>query len=559
LRDFQTEINNERIRSERGLRNLELQMQSQIDELTRITVTSANAAAAVNYLPNSHPEYSKLAFLTAGTFPNTAGDTNRECYNWYRQTSATTALAASAANALKRTFSGAEHSLWAANEGTDNDIPVWQGVSGLFLIGSQVTNWDIACLLPTDFVYPGQRFYVYCELALQTGASIPSGMQFYAGFWDNTAGQQKWIEGGDFTPTISVEGTAGTRTLEYKVLAATDSGEQILSVALSTAIAPNNLTTDNRVKLSFTGAPGFIQYTIYRKDGANYYKVGDIRNSIDLQFYDQIESGSTVVSEPGYPVITNNRPKAYAITQDFSPSELSTASFTPHTLTIQVPTTYNRSLTTGSNQWFRFGIDELVADSASRRGIAIRRLSVSEGYGGWARSNRDLSAASSPTSTATGAPVAGNPTIDPPPSGGGGISCVTLDTVIKTSNGEIPINDVERMTIIDNCLYRAKVIGTKTGEVAELVTVETDNGLSLTGSIWHRLIQSANDTVGISLHKLKESDSVLTCIDGKFENAIITQRVVKRGNFVVKSLQLPKPHLFITNGFVSHNNKPSLE
>jgi intein/homing endonuclease len=74
--------------------------------------------------------------------------------------------------------------------------------------------------------------------------------------------------------------------------------------------------------------------------------------------------------------------------------------------------------------------------------------------------------------------------------------------------------------------------------------------------MWHRVIQSSQDATGISLKTLQEGDNVLTCIDGKYEIATIVKRVVERGNFIVKSIRLPKPHLFITNGFVSHNAKP---
>lgn len=527
---------------------------------------ATNFSAPPNYLPNSHPEYSTMAYGTAATTPATAGDTNRECHNWYRQTSATTTLAATAAAALKRSVSGAEHSLWAANEAVTADIPRWDGVNGTFLLGSSSANYDIACPLPTDFVFPGQTFYVYIEAGLASGSIVqPAGLQFYCGFWDNTAGQRKWIEGGDFTPVLSIFGAPGTRTLEYKILAKTDSGTEILSVAVSTTTAPAALSEENHVRLAFSGAPGFIEYQIYRKDGSVYRKVHTIRNSIDLEFYDMQETAGSI--ESGYPTASGNRPKAYAITQEFEPSSLSSAAFAVHTLTVSVPSTYDRSVTTNAQQWFRFGVDELMA-AASERGIVIRRISVSEGYGGWARSALDLGAASSPTSTAASAPSGGNPTGDPPPGGSGGTQCVALDTLTEILTQEfsgdrvdtvktIPFSELEKgMSVV--CGASALMVKkTHTGTVQKTYLLRTKNGLCLRCTDTHRLVRSRTDTFGTIVRQIEVGSLVLTFAGGCFEQSEIIAKEEILGSCEVKSIWLDAPHLFTANGFVSHNLKPA--
>lgn len=526
-----------------------------LSDLEAPTTQQNSFVGVVNYLPNSHCEWSKMAYETTSTTPATAGDTNRESYNWYYQTEADTSLQTSTP------LIGSGHSGFA---GLNADAPVWNTVDGTFLLGGESTLYDIACPLPTDFVFPGQRFYVYFEAALASSSiAQPDGLQFYCGFHDNTAGQEKWIEGDDFTPSIAVQGVAGTRTLEYKIFAETDSGTQILSTTVSVTTAPTTLDASNHVRLYFDGAAGFIRYVVYRKDGSNYYQVADIRNSIDLQFFDIQETGATVVPVSGFPSLSSQRPQAYAKTSELD--QLSATAFAPHTLTIQVPTTYNRGNTDAGNQWFRFGVDELMA-SGDARGIVIRRISVSEGYGSWTRSPRDMQAASSPTSTATGAPSTGTTTPTPPAPGTGQPTCVTLDTIVTVIKSEIvdgkrkeiikdvEIKDIEKGDIVVCGALALPVRSTLTGTVEFVYEIETENGLKLRCSESHRLITSRFDKTGKAVKFLEVGDYVLTDTYGFGQSKIAKKSIILERN-VVKSLMLPSPHLFTANNFVSHNSK----
>lgn len=527
-------------------------LQQQIDVLNQTALDQPVYYAPPNYLPNSHPEWSKLAYGTGGTTPSTAGDTNRECYNWYRFTAATTSLSESAANALKRDHA-TPHSLWAANEGTNDNIPIWDGVNGTIKLGGDTTLWDVACPLNVEIVSPGQTYFVTMEF--QTSGAKSTTQQVYCGFWDNVNGQ--WVQGTAFTPAVSVYGAPGSRTLAYKVHAFTDSGEEILSTEVSASTAPSTLSAENHVRLSFSGAPGFTRFDIYRKDGSNYYRVGSIRNSIDLQFYDAQETGSTVVPVSGYPSVTADAPAAYAISDVFDPNDQS--SFTVHLFRIRVPTTYDRSTVTAGNQWFRFGLTELT----NSREIIVRRIGVSEGYGGWTRAPEDQTAASPPTSTATSGPEPGYPIPVPPDRGTGGPSCVTLDTEIETLNHlfEIikrPISQIQKGMYLNCGATALPVKGVKEGKVSSVLHITTDGGYSLKCSHSHKLIRSQMDKVGIAAGSIKKGDKVLVHRDGKFERDVVESVVEIVGETTVKSVRLPSPHLFLTNGFVSHNLKSEL-
>lgn len=535
---------------QRALAQLESNLEQRLQNLEAPTTTPRQYTASPNYLVNSHPEWSTLAFTTAGTSPSTVSDANRNAYNWYQATAATTNLAGTTG------LLASGHSGFA---GLNADAPVWDAVNGTILIGGSTTLYDTFCPLLSGFIAPAHRYYVYFEAQLASAdIAVPDNQQFYCGFWDNTAGQRKWIEGGTFTPTASVYGETGSRTLEYKILAETDSGEQVLSATVTVANAPATLTEANHVRLNFVGAAGFIYYGIYRKDGTNYRLVQEIRNSIDLQFYDMQESAGATVA--GFPSVTTTNPRAYAKTIDFSASY---GSWTPHTLTIQVPLTYDRSVTANGSQYFRMGLTELMA-SGDERGIQIRRVCVSEGYGGWTRSPQDLSAKSDPTVSAASGAVGGNPIVTPPFSGGGGVSCVVPETLVEVVKTDIdnagnriervfrkPIRDIEIGDMVSVGAISLPVQKKKVGVVQFVYEIETENGHIIRCSDSHKFITSRFDKQGKASRHLHVGDYVLTA----FTQSRIVRKDEILGEQEVISLTLPKPNLFITNGFVSHNLK----
>lgn len=528
-----------------------------LDTLEAPVFDSADYNAPPNYLPNSAPEWSTLAYTIAGTAAGTVSDANRNCYNWYYQTAAATNLSGVAAALLASGHSGFA--------GLNADAPIWDATNATFKLGSDTTLYDVSAPLPTDFVFPGMTFYVYFEASLAAGAvNKGDSQQVYCGFWDDTAGQEKWIEGSDFTPTISVFGSPGSRTLKYKILAATDSGTQILSTELTTTAAPATLTSANHVRLFFTGAPGFIYYGIYRKTGSTYKLVHEIRNSIDLQFYDMDENAGS--PQPAYPTLSANRPQAYALSETFEPGALSSTDFTPHTMTIKVPTTYNRGNTANAQQWFRFGLTDLMGSSSDRRGIVIRRIMVSEGYGAWTRSPLDMQAASGPTGTATSSPGSGTPIGGPPIGGSGGPStCVTLDmeteivekgeknaTIVKTvTMGEVRVRLENREKVyisLGGFAFPIQKFGI--GKVQFVWYFECENGVWFTCSDTQAIFYSQ---FGKRLARhFKEGDLILT----KFGQSPVVKKGQRLGEAEVMWITLPKPHQFVVNGAYLSNEKP---
>jgi len=510
-----------------------------------------------NYLINSHPEWSHKAYTQSGVDSTTAGKDNNQAHNWYYQQNNVTALTDSdTVTSTTGPLCASTHTDFAT---VPAEGPIWDKVNARMQLGFTTTTFangfDIAAPLSTNFVFPGQRYYVYFETLLNSSTVDLEDAEFYCGFWDNTASptlQQKWIEGSDFNPTVTVFGVQGTRTLSYKILATTDGGQQILSLEKTVTTAPTVLSADNHVRIFFDGAPGFIRFEVYRKEGSTYRKVADIRNSIDLQFFDIQEAAGSI--ETGYPVLTGNRPQAKATTNGLTANA---ETYTVHTMLIEVPTTYDRSKTTNGNQWFRLGLTKAISDA---RGLVIRRLMVSEGYGPWTRAAADLKAVSSPSSTATSSPGSGTVTGNDP---GNGPYCVTMDTLVDVmyQRGEedvhtkLPIAELDKGMHIVCGAQAVPILHIKDGLVQEIYEITTQSGLNLKCSSSHRLIRSYFDKFGTAARFLKVGDKVLTALNNAMTLDIVTSIQVHYGSTPVRTITIPKPNLYITNGIVSHNTK----
>lgn len=536
----------QRLRSE--IESLRTSVNERLAALETPTSTAQNLIASPNYIVNSHPEWSKKAWTTAGVAASTVDDDNRTCYNWYYQTRADNTQDLSASGGIIADG----HTGFAALNAA---APIWDQVNSRFFLGGTSANYDIACPLSKDFVFPGHKYYVYFETITTDETVDLQDAEFYCGFWDNTSTQRKWIQGSDFTPTTSVYGTPGSRNLKYKILASTDGGDQILSTELSIANAPATMSQDNHVRLYFTGAPGFILFEIYRYDGITYRKVGTVKNSIDLQFFDMQENAGSL--ETGWPTISSTRPLAIKTTSGLLGAY---NEYVGHTMVIQVPTTYNRSNTTNNQQWFRFGLTGAISKN---RGLGIRRIMVSEGYGPWVRSQNDLSSPqSSPSAQATFAQLPGG-TYGGDVSDGPDNDCVLLNTLVEviTRNGgtdvieSIPMSEVQKgMNLVCGTTV-APVLKVREGIVQETYTIYTKRGFEVTCTGNHRLITSRFDRHGTPSKRLKIGDKVMTSENGVLAQDEIEKITLNIGEVTVKTVTLPSPHLFVTNGIISHNKK----
>lgn len=488
--------------------------------------TTTTQPSIQNLFDNGAIEWSKDAYLNN---PLLAGDIGYEAYHFFRQTQATTLLAETAANALKSTT----HSLFAANEGANADIPQWNRVDGWAEFGAIGTAYDIAAPLPTNFVREGVSFLIQFVHKLRTATAWPAGIEVAAMFYDNTAGQEKIIEGGPFTISASVP-NPGATALEYKVIGRTDYGEEIESNVLAVPNAPATLSITHYVELSWVGAAGYINFDVYKKDAGIYYLVGEVDNG-GTSFRD---IGNTLSTVAGYPSISTTQARAYVETQGLAP----TSEWARTTVVIRAPSTYNTSLTTGK-QWLRLRITGATTDA---RQLLIDRIGVSTGDGGWARSANDLRAASAPSTTAA--------TSD---QGGVGIEhplCPAVDVEIDGMLGEdevkIRAGDLQKGDKVIRRGKVARVTRARTVWCENRVNVITTNGKSLPCSPFHPVLQGEDDTKGRAASRMQKGQSVDTK-DGASE----IESVDEIGGGFVVDFGLTAPHTYWANDIGSHNVK----
>lgn len=370
-------------------------------------------AGGVNQCPNSDFSYSKLAATVPGTLPSTAGDTNYECWQVFRQ-QVGASINVAAAGALK----SSAHSLFAANEGTTPGLPRWDRVNGWCVIGAQgATQYDIAIQLPSLVLNASQKWYCRLRMAALTPNLVPATLELSAGFWQKTGAGEGWIGGTNFTLDAQVIGLPGTQSIDYRVLAKTDSGLSILSAVKTVANAPNALSTDNFVRLGFSAVAGFIEFQIFRKQSSNYYHVYTIRNDTQLSFDDV---GTAQGPVAGWPAVSQTQPLALAQTRNIRIGAFGQM-WQPNDLTIVVPPTYDVTQTTAFGQFLRIGLSQAAAVDQQ---IGIDQIMLATTYNEWSPdppirfSDGTFALPSiSPTSSYQGG---GEGVTDPPPRGSGG-------------------------------------------------------------------------------------------------------------------------------------------
>lgn len=532
-----------------SLRSDLVDIQTNVDSLgnTVNTITTTSFAEIGNLLPNSFPEWSKDAYTNLGVDPSTVSDDNREAFGWFRAQQSTTPMSDTTAQALK-----ADGHSEFLEENSDDNIPRWILPEGHIEYGGRDAFWDLNYKLPTDFVYPGMVFYVQFEAMLRT-ANLPSDVQAFAAFYDNTAGQDKIIEGGTFAITGSYEGAAGANTVEYQVKAFTDSGEEAISNILSFPNVPSVFTQNNRIVLNFRGAPGYFKFEIYKHDtgAGKYYFQFEIDNSIDGTYFDV---GNAPIREAAsFPGVATP-PRAYAKTRTFQPGA---SNFVRHSLTIQVPTTYDSSLTASGSQWFKFGFTNLCADY---RQVLVRKFGVSLGDGGWSRAAYDNQQGihSIRTATASSSPSgdSGGGTDPPSPIGSGG-HCVLMDSIVLTDKGEMTLKELRARCRTEDIFCRsAGVIGGRVIEIrkayaSRVLRIKTA-GSEVVCTLDHPFILNERDIYGTTASSLKAGDD-LQLFDGTVKKEKILEIEALYGDFEVGVPSLQGSHICVLNKFISHN------
>lgn len=526
-----------------ALREFTIALQSGAIEIPAAAEPPTMFAGGTNYCPNSDLKFSKLAIVTPGTVPGDPGDTNHECYRWYRQLQ-TDDLTLDAAHALKATA----HSLYAANEGANNKIPIWNRVDGWITHGQDAAPlWDVAVNLYNNHVKPADRWYVRIALAAETDDIIPSDLEMFCGFWHETATGQGWIEGGNLTLTYIIPpfSIAGTQEFNYLVVARTDGGATLYSQVLNVTDAPDVLDDNNVVRISYAGAAngGFIEFKIYRETVATgvINQIAHLRNDNSLLFDDD---GDNLPLPPLAAFPSGGSSVSQSLT--YSTNLVVGANGSPlliNDFTINVPPEYNWSETLAFSQFLRFGF---TIPSGFARHICIDRIYLGPTFNNWSDSPFDPAGAI-PSTSQTGGTGTGGGGNEPP-------DCIRIDTPVLRLDFDaehewMPYELIPDGDLLENGLGEKSVVKFKPEPRGsyEYYRVEFSNDVFEYCTRPHRFrINEAGDSE--TALRLNVGDTVWGWMDGEEGPVTLISKIL------IKKSRPEKFGTFVLVGEKSHGN-----
>jgi hypothetical protein len=403
--------------------------------------------------------------------------------------------AETSANALK----SSGHSLYAVETANDS-IARWDESAGQAEIGGDgVDNYDLVAPLPFNLATRGLDLFFSVNVKLRTGAVCDEPIKLYAGIYDTTSGNEKFLEADNFDLDVTYVGTAGTNEYDLIVIGHFNNGQEVASDVVTVSNV-GDLDADNYLDWNWDNAPRILDFSLYRRDttSGDIVRVFTIFNG-ETRFFDKnVEGEETVLTFPTAPV---RREYAYAESLPFTP----TVEYRRVPLFFRIPPTYLQSATT-SRQILRVGV---YNDSANdTRPLIIDRVMLSLTESVWNRSTRDMERVQ------TTAPTAGNP------DGNQGTFCFTGQNriFIKRRPCEdwqaIPIEQAERGMWIYNGRTEDRITDVKLGFSKNLYSVELANGIRLECTASERFITSPSDRRGTPLERLIVGSSIQTVIGG---------------------------------------------
>jgi len=420
IQSLDDKVNNLRVQLNRAQDTISAQA-AQIALLDRTVkdLPKSGAPGIHNYIRNGDFSHS---FDTYYNLPSVADDTRFECWNVY------THAAPSVGQQLKEdsVYSGAAVADSTALPDTGrSDTPTvdpwWDRTQGHGMIGSTRT---------IDFVLPGNvgvaaRKFSFMLIAAKRSANVGVPGRFFAGVWDNTAGQRDFLNGDGFSIDAEVVGIpATTVSREYLIVMTSDSGKTVKSSTVTVNNAPADsafVSGQVYVRLTWPNFAGFIQSDIYRKTAGVYVLLA--RQSTVVQYFDQ---GDIQQSVGNYPDTSDTQQKAIVYSPagafDSFPIDGVDPEWQQYLITLQIPPTYVQSNTT-DKQWLRIGFDQALTGSDAAHGMLIDLVGLSPTSGSWAHNDEDNKGqqqfVSTPTGTQGGAGTGGG-SFEPPDPGDGG-------------------------------------------------------------------------------------------------------------------------------------------
>lgn len=459
---------------------------------------------------------------------------------------------------------------------TNSRDAYWNKTTGEIVYGTRAA---LAQPLPKNLAFPAGT--VYCRFQVKKsngGITIPDNWRLRAAIWDNTAGQEKIIEGAVFDLTVNAAVAApGSFTRKYILRVDTNMdffySDVLTPSQVTNQVSVTNIDNVNFVNVSWQVFPEAASYKLYRHETEfnEWREIAVIRNGA-TSFRD-------VGGRVGLPLFTppgaNILPRGQALFVNFG--EFVTTEYQDAIFNIFIPSNYSYAATTGK-QWIRIDMvdenlnDVIMPDDA----LLIDKVAVGYTNGRFTYSSQDLvvgatvQATTPPPTPPPGGEDGGGGGTPPPPGGGGGgrVGCVTPDTdilVIKDSETAEwkKAKDVRQGDYLVNLDGEgSKVSRIIKGITNRLYVITTDNGNQIHCSPSHRLMECAGSEEGKIVCNIEVGDW-LWIMDEKARKSaeeVVAIEILDMGEMVnVLTFQLEGGHrTYVSNKIVSHNLKPIL-
>ena len=305
---------------------------------------------------------------------------------------------------------------------------VWNSAAGYLEYGGALA---LVSPLQKNYCRPGvgnDIFVVFsCQLNTNINADpLTDDYQMRVSVWDNTAGQQKVIEGTPITIQATLDRGTGSVTRHYIVRYYNASGDTFLSSTSSPASVsgtPNPTAVDpGQVSVVFPMYPTVQSVQVFRSDNStslgDYYLIDTVSTGID----NVQDNGGRDQGPYAFPADDNWKADALI----FSFGAQITNSWQPVSFHILTPATYDLNNTNANSQWLRLDILDSAGNIVAIPPMALLLDFFALGYrpGTWSVSADDQQAAGDFTSNAPpasgGIPTGGGSGGDPGDPGGGG-------------------------------------------------------------------------------------------------------------------------------------------
>jgi len=495
-------------------------------------------AGGVNHCPNSDISYSEAAASVAGTLLGDAGNTNQEAWRMFRQKQGNN-MTFDAAHALK----AVGHSLYAADEGANAYVPIWNRVNGWIETGgiAGADQYDIGVRLLGKIVKQSELWFFLFRCVSLTADVVPADVQLQVGLWQ-IGTSEGYATGSNFAISAEVHGKPGAVSADYRVLALTDSGVSILSAVLNVPNVPNVLSTEDRVTIFFNSVSnaGFIEFQIFKKVGAVYSKLFTLRNSVDLQYHDIGDEGQAAAGWPA----AGAAPLALAKTRNLKIGPFGGA-WALNRMSFLVPPAYNYANTNADGQILRLG---LTAPTAVNRQIGIDYLFFSMTLSKW---TADVMAPFSPDvypipsiSPTSGVQGSGGGLGDPGDPGSGGGTCILTDMPVLVKRGAAARRFVRYSTTTYRDLMiadrRYHILRKRGGSAAGYYVIKTKNGITFKCNARHELATDIERRDFIQAQQVEAGKTMLpSWVAGKVKMTLVTSvkyvpRAVEVGTYVLR-------------------------